>query len=390
MRNKPFKLFVLSWAGWGFAQSVAGAYFGVYALQILKFSFFQLQLFNSFAALCQFAAAPVAGYLIDKYGNRPIYTLSYLVITTVPLLWVFTRVDMPVLTFSILFVAQILSGVCGGAMGLAQFNMLLGLSPSDQMPRYSAVLSTIAGAAGVVGPLIGGAIAQATKDVVIPAGGWDIGAYKITFLVSTVLRWMLIPLVLRLSEPKSQEPMDVLGSLARSRPHRSLRHLRRLRGPARPEERASSAQALGRMKERLALEELVEALEDPVLSVRRQATIALGRTGRPPRAGTPGQGLARTGCRTAYSGRGRAGKTGPCAGRRPHSRGTERGRRAGSRVHPGRRTDVGPPARAGSGRPTAGDRRRNGQPFAGRRHPVSGNPGRGKRSGTVVRNAAIR
>jgi HEAT repeat protein len=128
---------------------------------------------------------------------------------------------------------------------------------------------------------VGGLLAKATEGVTVHAWGWNLNSLKFTFIASTVLRLMVIPLLRKVSEPQSEEVRDVLSRLVYAKPLASIGHLRRIRKPGRPSERATSVAALGRMKERLALEELVEALDDPVLTVRRQAAVALGELGDP-------------------------------------------------------------------------------------------------------------
>jgi HEAT repeat protein len=283
LRNKPFARFLMVFALWAFAQSVAGPFFAVYQLEVLKMSFFEVQLLGGLASAVTLMALPAAGYLTEKYGNVPLYTIAYLVLTINPLYWFFTRAGEPWLIWPLLIAGQAFSGAAGAALGLSQFNLLLGLSPREQTARYAAVWATVVGVAGFIGPLLGGAIADVAKEahVLLAPDSWMIGPYKFAFLASVVLRLSIVPLLKGLSEERSAEVRDVLGRMAGSKPLASMRHLRRMRGPATPGKRGQSALALGRMKERLAFEELVTALEDPSLAVRRQAAIALGELGDP-------------------------------------------------------------------------------------------------------------
>jgi len=283
LRDQAFARFLKVFSLWVFSQSIAGPFFTVYMLEVLKLSFFQVQLVGGLAGVVTLAVTPAIGFLLDKYGNKPIYIIGYTVVTTLPLFWALTRTDMPAFTWTVIIIAQLLGGVVGPAMNLSQFNLMLALSPSEQTARYSAVWGTVVGVAGFLGPLLGGAIASAATEanVMIDPDGWALGPYKITFLVSAALRMAVIPMLKRVREDESTEVREVLGRVAGSKPLASVRHLRRLRGPAAPHQRVRSVQALGRLKERLAYEELETALNDPVLAVRRQAAIALGELGDP-------------------------------------------------------------------------------------------------------------
>lgn len=278
-RNVPFRRFLSHFALWVFAQGVAGPFFGVYMLDTLKYSTFKAQAVSGWASACTLLAAPLVGYLVDKYGNRPLYKIAYVVVCFVPLFWVLTPQHMPGVTLAVLLVAQFISGVVGAILVITQFNLMLRLSRADQMPRYSAVWSAAAGIAGFAAPAAGGILVNVTKHVVLHAGVFDINNYKISMLVSMVLRLALIPLLAGLTEPSSDDVREVLGRVASSSPLGTLRHVRRIRGASEPGVRARSARALGRMKARLGFEELVDALDDPVLSVRRQAALALGEMG---------------------------------------------------------------------------------------------------------------
>ncbi|HEY3412344.1 MAG TPA: MFS transporter [Armatimonadota bacterium] len=276
LRNAPFRRFLTHFALWVFAQGVAGPFFGVYMLDTLKYPTFKVQVVSGFATLCTLCAAPVVGYLVDKYGNRALYKIAYVVICFVPLLWALTPNQLPGVTLGILMVAQLVSGVAGAMLGITQFNLMLRLSPSDNMPRYSALWTAVVGMAGFIAPTVGGLLVTATKQAHIHVGIIDINNYKISMLISMVLRLALIPLLRSLSEPRSEDVRDVLGRMASSSPMGTLKHVRRIRGASEPGVRARSARALGHMKARIGFEELVEALDDPVLAVRRQAALALG------------------------------------------------------------------------------------------------------------------
>jgi HEAT repeat protein len=278
-RDEPFRRFLSHFALWVFAQGVAGPFFTVFLLDTLHYSTFKTQIVLGWATACTLMAAPLIGYLVDKYGNRALYKIAYFVVCIVPLFWLFNARNMPGFTLSVLLFAQFISGVATSMMVITQFNLLLQLSKADQMPRYSAVWTAAVGIAGFVSPVIGGVLVNATKHVVLHAGIFEINNYQISMIVSMVLRLALIPLLGGLTEPRSDEVREVLGRMASSSPLGTLRHVRRIRGASEPNVRAHSARALGRMKARLGFEELVEALDDPVLSVRRQAALALGEMG---------------------------------------------------------------------------------------------------------------
>ncbi len=104
-------------------------------------------------AIVQFFAAPILGGLSDKYGRRPLLLtslvglgLDYIVIVFAPtLVW--------------LFVARMISGLCGGSVTVANA-YIADISTPDNRAKNFGMIGAAFGLGFVVGPTLGGFLGE--------------------------------------------------------------------------------------------------------------------------------------------------------------------------------------------------------------------------------------
>lgn len=106
----------------------------------------------TFAAL-QFLCSPILGNLSDRFGRRPVllasvggFALDFVLLALAPTLaWV--------------FVARALSGICGASNGPAQ-SVIADIIPPEGRARYFGLIGAAFGVGFVLGPVIGGLLAD--------------------------------------------------------------------------------------------------------------------------------------------------------------------------------------------------------------------------------------
>ena len=279
------------------SQSLAGQFFTVYQIQYLALGFTALQLLAAVASLASLTSMPLWGYLADKYGNKPILIICCGLVLIPPLMWIpavpdglaglwgqdahgHLRVSLTKLDIIAL---NILSGVGWAGVGLTQFNLIIGAAPGDKRTVYVSAIAAVAGLAGGLAPVVGGALMEALGHLSFPAHGLIRSNYHVLFVLAAALRVVAMLLVKPIHEAGSRQATYVLKQLKASKPVGSFAGIQKLSRAGSSQERAQAVESLGRLKTPLAVEELVRALDDVSLAVREQSAVALGEI-RDPRA----------------------------------------------------------------------------------------------------------
>jgi MFS family permease len=127
----------------------------------------------------QFGAAPILGWLSDRYGRRPVLLISvfgsavgYFVFGLGGALWV-------------LFLARLIDGITGGNISTAQAYMADVTPPQDRAKNY-ALMGAVFSLGFVLGPAIGGMLGQ--FNVILPA--LAAGALS---LIGVIFGYLMLP-----------------------------------------------------------------------------------------------------------------------------------------------------------------------------------------------------
>lgn len=274
------------------SQAVAGQFFVVYQLKNLALNYTTFQLLAAVASLASLASMPLWGYLADKYGNKPLLAIAGLIVLVPPILWLLTAPDGIVglwawaagghlrisWTKLMIIVLNLFAGVGWAGIGLMQFNLMIGAAPAEKRTVYVSAIAAVTGIAGGIAPLVGGALLDALASVHFPAHGLVRNSYHALFLLSGVLRIGALFLIAPIQEAGSNSARYVLKQLGATKPG-SLSSIRKLSRGSSARARQQAAAQLARLKTPVAVEELVQALDDVSLSVREQAAVALGEIG---------------------------------------------------------------------------------------------------------------
>ena len=167
--NRAFLGFVISAFVFNLALQIAGPFFNVYMKNELGATATQVGLAASISSLSALAGQLVWGRLLDRKGSIWIQLVSGYLIPILPTLWIFyTRPEQ-------VYINNSFGGFLWAGYNLANFNMLLSLMPDNDRPRATALYQTVVFSSAVVGPLIGGWIA-------------DLVSFKLIFVISGVGR----------------------------------------------------------------------------------------------------------------------------------------------------------------------------------------------------------
>jgi MFS family permease len=139
---------------WNLALMIAGPFFSVYLVRTLQGTPTQIGILAAVYSLGNMLGQRLWGRLNDRRGAAWVMRLTGLLIPVVPLAW--SRAPGPWWLVPVEFT----SGFMWAGYLLANFNLLLGLSPETQRERFVALYQTVVFGAAFVGPLIGGALAD--------------------------------------------------------------------------------------------------------------------------------------------------------------------------------------------------------------------------------------
>ena len=291
--DRNYSRVMLFYAGIIVAQSVAGQYFVVNQLKYLHLTYTAFQLLNAVAGLSSLMIMPLWGYLIDKYGNKPILIISCFLVLIPPFLWLFASPDsIPglwmmskshhlLISYSKLDILLLntIAGMGWAGVGSTQFNLTIGAAPSDDRPVYVGAINALTGICGGIAPLMGGLLLTAMHGVHFSNHGLIRNGYHVLFIISGVLRGLSMLVLKDIKEPGSNSASFVLTQLKGSKPLASISNIRALTRPGSADKRQRAAENLAKLKNPVAVEELLGSLDDVSLLVREKAALALGEIG---------------------------------------------------------------------------------------------------------------
>ncbi|MGC8777363.1 MAG: MFS transporter [Candidatus Caldatribacteriaceae bacterium] len=188
---RPFWRFLFFVISWNFAVNVASPFFNLYMLKYLHMNFFAIafyvQVISNIATLF---FVRVWGRLTDRFGNKPIASLTTLVATFLPIIWCLTTPRNWVVVIPII---QTLAGIFWPGIDLTTNNLLLKLSPAENRSLYVGVLNFFLGLFGTaLAYLVGGYVLEWVVPLITPflrsLWGWPMVPYYSVFLLSSCLR----------------------------------------------------------------------------------------------------------------------------------------------------------------------------------------------------------
>ncbi len=156
MDNSPgFLGFVVSGFIWNLGLQLAGPFFNVYMVSQLGASLAMVGLVTGVTSLFALAGQRLFGRLLDYRSSVWVQTITGLLIPALPVAWIWVTSPWQV------SIINAFSGVLWAGYNLANFNLLLELSPPEQRPRAVALYQTVVFVSAVLGPLLGGYLADA-------------------------------------------------------------------------------------------------------------------------------------------------------------------------------------------------------------------------------------
>ena len=180
-QNRPFLGLVVSAFVWGMALQVAAPFFNVYLVREFDAGAGTIGALAAVSSFMALVGQWVFGRLLDRKGALWVQMVCGFTIPVLPLAWMFITAPWQV------GLINTLGGFIWAGYNLSNFSLLLDLTPEQGRARAVAFYQTVAFTSAVLGPLLGGYLADAISFQLIfglSAVGRVVG--MVLFLLVTV------------------------------------------------------------------------------------------------------------------------------------------------------------------------------------------------------------
>jgi len=266
--------FMCTWLGVGM---MSGVFYSVYMLQDLGLSYSQVAIYTNITLLCMVIAYRLWGTFVQRYGSKPVMQLSIIPYIGALAAWVFVT---PSNLGWLIPLNRAITGVCWAGVEIANSALLYKLVPSGkENSSYFAnwMFFVAVGAAG--GPLVGGLLRGMIPEAGVVVLGMHLAPLQAVFAISTILCTVPIALSFRLVDTEAASPRYLLGQLRGNLIGYAYNYAL-YQSAFRDQRRAEATRGLGRSHTPLAVDKLVNALDDLSPAVRSEAARSLGEVGR--------------------------------------------------------------------------------------------------------------
>lgn len=267
---RRFLFFVLTYT---LASALCGPFISVYMIDVLKIPFKTIAIFGIFQSTAFILFSMIWGYLVDKYGSKPVLFINCVPLAGVLLLWIFNTPS----NYYLAGIIHVLNGMILAGVAVSLHNQIMRFSSLENQAAYQTMYQVVVGALGFCAPMIGGAILSMLKGKSMTAFGMELGPFHLLFLIAALAALIPLFFIKRLNEPHGRKASSVLRSIVAANPfmvalrlftyHRSLDENSRLHAIA----------GLGHTRSPVVVSELINTLDDPNYFVRREAALSLGR-----------------------------------------------------------------------------------------------------------------
>lgn len=275
-RDKPFLKLLLFFLLWNFALGISSPFYSVFMLKTLHIDYATVAIFNSLFMGAMVIGYRILGGLVDRYGGKAILQILVPPCVLMPILWVFNRADF----YYLIPLAMVLSGLIHAGILVSVNAILFGLlSDGRNKTTYFAAWSTAINMTYAIAPLLGSAFVAYFANTNLNWFQIPVGNLQLSFLATSVV--LIIPILFlpTISDLKQTSPGELLNQVSRGNLLGYLYSALSFRWSWDETNRAKAVRQMGRSRSPMALDQLIQALDDANPEVRRQAAQGLGEAG---------------------------------------------------------------------------------------------------------------
>ena len=165
-KDKNYRNWLIFSGLWNFASSMSGPFFIVHMLKRLEISMTWVQGFAILSQILMVTLLPLWGRVSDKLGSKTVLRVASNLIVLTFLLWTFTTLPKKhALMPAVMIAIYIIGGIGWGGFWSASSVLPLKNAPKDRSTTYLSANAFVGGIAATLGPLTGGFLADAFKDL---------------------------------------------------------------------------------------------------------------------------------------------------------------------------------------------------------------------------------
>ncbi len=276
-RHGPFRRLMFLVSGRLLIAQIAAPFFTVYMLRTLEVSYAQIAVFSAIQTIATIIMNPFWGYLADKYGYKPVMSVTAMGLALFPIGWGLVTLDN--YWFAVPLV-QIWGGSMSAGWATARFNLIVKTAPAVNRSAFLGCYAAVSRACAACGAVLGGLAAGVCANLpAVSFLGFTIAGLQYLFLANGALRIAYMGLLARVVSDSEVSSRDMINRVRRGNPIATLWHLVRMGKSGNPSVRARAARELGETGSHLAVDELIALLNDSDRNVRREAVQSLSRIG---------------------------------------------------------------------------------------------------------------
>ncbi len=277
LRSPAFGRLLTFYLAWAFAALISNPFYSVFMIRDLRIKYATIGVFNII-----YMATTVLGYrfwgdIVEKFGSKPVLQVLMVPRAILPLIWVVLTQGNAHLLLPMI---MMLNGLTFSGLTVAVNTLLFGTVPEGR--ERSAFFASWAFSNSLVASVasgLGGVLARALSPYEVSIGGITLNNIRLIFLFTALLLLMPLYLLRRVSDVKAKPAAYLLGQVLRGNPFAFAYNAFLFSHAKEASRRARAVRAMGRSRNPMAVERLVQAMGDVSPEVRVQAVKGLGETG---------------------------------------------------------------------------------------------------------------
>lgn len=210
LRNKNYMRYIAFVAAWNFAINFSAPFFNVYMLEHLHLRYMTISLITQICSnIVTILTIIFWGMLVDKAGSKPIMKVCSLMMSFMPLMWLFTSPS----SYWMIIANSILSGIVFPGFDMTASNQSVWLAPDRNRSSYIAVYTLTVSLIGIAfANLCGGAFMQVSKpffnSLDLPfVMGQKFSNFHALFILTTLMRFTVRKFIMPLYKEEGSGSM---------------------------------------------------------------------------------------------------------------------------------------------------------------------------------------